>query len=87
MRTGLRVLPEPLVVVNRTGSLSDTKAFGWQFTQHLILPTAQYSGVRVTTFMDRDARAADRMARGGRPGARVRKPAASDAGWHVRDAE
>ncbi|MGW2965109.1 hypothetical protein ACWDGI_42620 [Streptomyces sp. NPDC001220] len=53
--TGLLVLPEPVVVVNRTGSLSDTKAFGWQFiTQHQILPTAQYPGVRVTTFMDRD---------------------------------
>ncbi|MET9079948.1 hypothetical protein ABZX95_49690 [Streptomyces sp. NPDC004232] len=55
VRTGLLVLPEPIVVVNRTGSLSDTKAFGWQFvTQHQILPTAQYPGVRVTTFMDRD---------------------------------
>ncbi|WP_307841065.1 hypothetical protein [Streptomyces sp. GESEQ-4] len=53
--TGLLVLPEPVVVVNRTGSLSDIKAFGWQFiTQHQILPTAQYPGVRVTTFMDRD---------------------------------
>ncbi|MFB7506151.1 hypothetical protein [Streptomyces broussonetiae] len=53
--TGLLVLPEPVVVVNRTGSLSDTRAFGWQFvTQHQILPTAQYPGVRVTTFMDRD---------------------------------
>ncbi|MCF3135582.1 hypothetical protein IPZ69_35740 [Streptomyces olivochromogenes] len=53
--TGLLVLPEPVVVVNRTGSLSDTKAFGWQFiTQHQILPSAQYPGVRVTTFMDRD---------------------------------
>ncbi|MFJ4931627.1 hypothetical protein [Streptomyces sp. NPDC088736] len=55
MRTGLLVLPEPVVVVNRTGSLSDTRAFGWQFiTQHQILPTAQYPGVRVSTFMDRD---------------------------------
>lgn len=53
--TGLLVLPEPVVVVNRAGSLSDTKAFGWQFaTQYQILPTAQYPGVRVTTFMDRD---------------------------------
>ncbi|MFC5219605.1 hypothetical protein [Streptomyces coerulescens] len=52
---GLLVLPDPVVIVNRTGSLSDTKAFGWQFiTQHQILPTAQYSGVQVTTFMDRD---------------------------------
>ncbi|MET7621320.1 hypothetical protein [Streptomyces sp. NPDC005408] len=52
---GLLVLPEPLVIVNRTGSLSDTAAFGWQFTiQHQVLPTAQYPGVRVTTFMDRD---------------------------------
>ncbi|WP_244363277.1 hypothetical protein [Streptomyces aquilus] len=55
MATGLLVLPEPVVVVNRTGSLSDTRAFGWQFvTQHQILPTAQYPGVQVTTFMDRD---------------------------------
>ncbi|MFI9569483.1 hypothetical protein [Streptomyces rishiriensis] len=55
MPTGLLVLPEPIVVVNRTGSLSDTRAFGWQFiTQHQILPTAQYPGVQVTTFMDRD---------------------------------
>ena len=39
--TGLLVLPEPIVVVNRTGSLSDTRAFGWQFiTQHQILLTA-----------------------------------------------
>lgn len=52
---GLLVLPEPIVVVNRTGTLSDTRAYGWQFiTQHQILPTAQYAGVRVTTFMDRD---------------------------------
>ncbi|WAU78383.1 hypothetical protein O1Q96_00610 (plasmid) [Streptomyces sp. Qhu-G9] len=52
---GLLVLPEPVVVVNRTGYLSDTRAFGWQFiTQHQILPAAQYPGVRVTTFMDRD---------------------------------
>jgi hypothetical protein len=29
--TGLLMLPEPIVVVNRAGSLSDTKAFGWQF--------------------------------------------------------
>ncbi|MEU3466028.1 hypothetical protein ABZ721_39585 [Streptomyces sp. NPDC006733] len=53
--TGLLVLPEPLVVVNRTGTLSDTLAYGWQFvTQHQILPTAQSAGVQVTTFMDRD---------------------------------
>ncbi|MFE5923133.1 hypothetical protein [Streptomyces sp. NPDC056468] len=55
VRTGLLVLPEPIVIVNRVGSLSDTKAFGWQFiTQHQMLPTAQYPGVQVTTFMDRD---------------------------------
>ncbi|MEU6444969.1 hypothetical protein [Streptomyces sp. NPDC047046] len=55
MPTGLLVLPEPIVVVNRTGTLSDTRAFGWQFiTQHQILPTAQYPGVLVTTFMERD---------------------------------
>lgn len=53
--TGLLVLPEPVVVVNRTGTLSDTRAFGWQFvTQHQVFPTAQYPGVQVTTFMDRD---------------------------------
>ncbi|MDH6521993.1 hypothetical protein M2163_001012 [Streptomyces sp. SAI-135] len=55
--TGLLVLPEPIVVVNHTGSLSDTRAFGWQFvTQHQMLPTARYPypGVQVTTFMDRD---------------------------------
>ncbi|MFF3663259.1 hypothetical protein [Streptomyces olivochromogenes] len=53
--TGLLVLPEPVVVVNRTGTLSDTRAFGWQFvTQHQAFPTAQYPGVQVTTFMDRD---------------------------------
>ncbi|WP_329328060.1 hypothetical protein [Streptomyces luteogriseus] len=53
--TGLLVLPEPVVVVNRTGSLSDIRAFSWQFiTQHQILPTARYPGVQVTTFMDRD---------------------------------
>ncbi|OXY86118.1 hypothetical protein BEK98_44940 [Streptomyces diastatochromogenes] len=53
--TGLLVLPESTVVVIRTGSLSDTKALGRQFmTQHQILPTAQYPGVRVTAFMDRD---------------------------------
>ncbi|MEV2255971.1 hypothetical protein AB0I94_36360 [Streptomyces sp. NPDC050147] len=53
--SGLLVLPEPVVVINRAGSLSDTAAFGWDFTtQHQILPTARYPGVRVTTFMDRD---------------------------------
>lgn len=53
--SGLLVLPEPVVCVNRTGSLSDTAAFGWQFiTQHQTLPTSQYQGVRVSTFMDRD---------------------------------
>ncbi|MFK8912107.1 hypothetical protein [Streptomyces sp. YS-3] len=53
--TGLLALPEPVVVVNRAGALSDTAAFGWQFvTQHQMFPTAQYAGVRVTTFMDRD---------------------------------
>lgn len=53
--SGLLVLPEPVVCVNRTGSLSDTAAYGWQFvTQHQVLPTAQYEGVRISTFMDRD---------------------------------
>ncbi|WP_329595871.1 hypothetical protein OG195_44700 (plasmid) [Streptomyces sp. NBC_01362] len=53
--TGLLVLPEPVVCVNRTGSQSDTLAYGWQFTtQHQLLPTAQYAGVRISTFMDRD---------------------------------
>jgi hypothetical protein len=52
---GLLVLPEPVVIENRTGSLSDTAAFGWQFiVQHQILPTTQYPGVQITTFMDRD---------------------------------
>ncbi|MFJ5804273.1 hypothetical protein [Streptomyces decoyicus] len=53
--SGLLVLPEPVVCMNRTGSLSDTAAYGWQFvTQHQVLPTAQYDGVRLSTFMDRD---------------------------------
>ncbi|WUW27005.1 hypothetical protein OG521_39845 (plasmid) [Streptomyces sp. NBC_01463] len=53
--TGMLVLPEPVVCVNRTGSQSDTLAYGWQFTtQHQIHPTAQYAGVRISTFMDRD---------------------------------
>ncbi|MCP9211532.1 hypothetical protein [Streptomyces cucumeris] len=52
---GLLVLPEPVVCVNRTGTVSDTAAFGWQFvTQHQILPAATYDGVRISTFMDRD---------------------------------
>ncbi|MEV5673639.1 hypothetical protein AB0L28_33335 [Streptomyces sp. NPDC052503] len=52
---GLLVLPAPVVCVNRTGSQSDTLAYGWQFTtQHQILPTAQYAGVRISSFMDRD---------------------------------
>ncbi|MFI6685737.1 hypothetical protein [Streptomyces sp. NPDC050485] len=55
MPVGLLVLPEPVVTVNRAGSLSDTAAFGWQFiVQHQVQPTATYPGVRVTTFMDRD---------------------------------
>lgn len=66
--TGLLVLPEPVVVVNRTGSLSDTKAFGWQFiTQCQVLPTAQYLGVRVTTFMTATGRCS-------RPGGARRSP-------------
>ncbi|MFJ1701659.1 hypothetical protein ACIOHC_43000 [Streptomyces sp. NPDC088252] len=41
--------------MNRTGSRSDTLAYGWQFTtQYQLLPTAQYAGVRISTFMDRD---------------------------------
>ncbi|MFJ3213132.1 hypothetical protein [Streptomyces flaveolus] len=55
MPTGLLVLPEPVVVENRGGSLSDIRAFGWQFvTQHQVLPDAQYSGVQLACFMDRD---------------------------------
>jgi hypothetical protein len=53
--TGFVVLPEPVVLVNRGGGISDTVAFGWQFiTQHQVYPTATYPGVQLTTFMDRD---------------------------------
>lgn len=46
---------EPVIVENRGGSLSDIKAFGWKFvTQHQVLPDAQYDGVQLTCFMDRD---------------------------------
>ncbi|MFD0723910.1 hypothetical protein [Streptomyces globosus] len=55
MSAGLLVLPEPVVVENRGGTLSDIRAFGWQFiTQHQVLPDAQYAGVQLTCFMDRD---------------------------------
>jgi hypothetical protein len=55
MPTGLLVLPEAVVVENRGGSLSDIRAFGWQFiTQDQVLPDAQYRGVQLTCFMDRD---------------------------------
>ncbi|WP_237276972.1 hypothetical protein [Streptomyces caniscabiei] len=55
MPTGLLVLPEPVVVENRGGSLSDIRAFGWQFvTQDQVLPDAQYPGIQLTCFMDRD---------------------------------
>ncbi|MGW5330893.1 hypothetical protein [Streptomyces sp. NPDC004014] len=55
MPAGLLVLPEPVVVENRGGSLSDIGAFGWQFvTQDQVLPDAQYPGVQLTCFMDRD---------------------------------
>ncbi|MEU5197741.1 hypothetical protein AB0G86_27465 [Streptomyces scabiei] len=56
MPTGLLILPEPVVVENRGGSLSDIRAFGWQFvTQDQVPPPdAQYSGVQLTCFMDRD---------------------------------
>jgi hypothetical protein len=55
IRTGLLVLPEPVVVENRGGSVSDIRAFGWQLvTQHQVLPEAQYPGVQLTCFMDRD---------------------------------
>ncbi|MFD6250277.1 hypothetical protein [Streptomyces roseolus] len=55
MPTGLLVLPDPIIVENRGGSVSDIRAFGWQFiTQHQVLPTAQYDGVQLTCFMDRD---------------------------------
>lgn len=33
--SGLLVLPEPGVCMNRTGSLSDTAAYGWQFVTQL----------------------------------------------------
>ncbi|RPK23529.1 hypothetical protein EES37_37880 [Streptomyces sp. ADI91-18] len=53
--TGVLVLPEPVIVENRGGSLSDIRAFGWQpVTQHQVLPDAQYPGIQLTCFMDRD---------------------------------
>lgn len=53
--TGVLVLPEPVIVENRGGSLSDIRAFGWQpVTQHQVLPDAQYPGIHLTCFMDRD---------------------------------
>lgn len=55
MPTGLLILPEPVVVENRGGAFSDIRAFGWQFvTQDQVLPDAQYPGVQLTCFMDRD---------------------------------
>ena len=55
MPAALLVLPEPLVVLNRTGSMSDIAAWGWQFIdQHTTVPAEQFPGVRITTFMDRD---------------------------------
>ncbi|MFI9296782.1 hypothetical protein [Streptomyces gardneri] len=55
MPAGLLVLPEPVILENRGGSLSDIRAFGWKFvTQHQILPDAEYAGVQLTCFMDRD---------------------------------
>ncbi|MET9183005.1 hypothetical protein ABZX88_33080 [Kitasatospora aureofaciens] len=55
--TGLLVLPEPVVLSNRVGALSDVAAFGWT-------PIRMFNGwppvaggmpgVRVTVFMDRD---------------------------------
>ncbi|MFD9271022.1 hypothetical protein ACFWB1_27095 [Streptomyces goshikiensis] len=53
--TGVLVLPEPVIVENRGGSLSDIRAFGWQpVTQYQVLPDAQYPGIQLTCFMDRD---------------------------------
>ncbi|MDI3408362.1 hypothetical protein [Streptomyces cavernicola] len=53
--TGLLVLPEPVILINRGGTASDTIAYSWQFvTQNQVLPTAQYPGVQITTYMDRD---------------------------------
>ncbi|MGW6836497.1 hypothetical protein ACWGCI_24250 [Streptomyces sp. NPDC054949] len=53
--TGVLVLPEPVIVENRGGSLSDIRAFGWQpVTQYQVLPNAQYPGIQLTCFMDRD---------------------------------
>ncbi|MFE7580135.1 hypothetical protein ACFU5Y_01055 [Streptomyces gardneri] len=55
MPAGLLVLPGPVIVENRGGSLSDIRAFGWQFvTQYQVLPDAQYPGVQLACFMDRD---------------------------------
>lgn len=87
--TGLLVLPEPVGVVNRTRSLSDTRAFGRQFiTRHQTLPTAQYPGVRVTTFMDRDGpvQPAGRRQAASQARASGSPLPPADAGRHVRDA-
>ncbi|MFD4922989.1 hypothetical protein ACFWNE_17015 [Streptomyces goshikiensis] len=35
--------------------MSDIRAFGWQpVTQNQVLPDAQYPGIQLTCFMDRD---------------------------------
>ncbi|MEW2493791.1 hypothetical protein AB0942_09615 [Streptomyces nodosus] len=53
--SGLLVLPEPMVTVNRGGSLSDIAAFGWQpITQHQTHPTAEHPAVQIVPLIDRD---------------------------------
>ncbi|MDF2259664.1 hypothetical protein [Streptantibioticus ferralitis] len=52
---GLLVLPEPVVLVNRTGALSDIRAYAWHFAQlHNGSPLQAAPGVQVAGFMDRD---------------------------------
>ncbi|WP_308020275.1 hypothetical protein [Streptomyces sp. LS1784] len=54
---GLLVLPEPVVLANRVGSLSDVAAYGWSGVQmHNGWPPVPGGrpGVRVVSFMDRD---------------------------------
>ncbi len=57
MPAGLVVLPEPVVLTNRNGVLSDVRAFGWQFADvYCAYPdfSAGVAGVVVTAFVDRD---------------------------------
>jgi hypothetical protein len=55
--TGLLLLPEPIILTNRNGSMSDVRAYGWDFADlHSNYPdhATAVPGVRVTSFMDRD---------------------------------